>query len=95
MYDIYIWDISGNCENIPQPLPANLKNYKLHDIEIRYGLLQLGEGLAFLHGDVKLLHRNLCPESIVINIHGAWKIFGFDFCALNQSSDSKQVCEDN
>ncbi|EFN76018.1 SCY1-like protein 2 [Harpegnathos saltator] len=83
-------NVLGNDENIPQPTPANLRDYKLHSIEIRYGLLQLGEGLAFLHGDVKLLHRNLCPESIVINIHGAWKIFGFDFCALNQSSDSKQ-----
>ncbi|XP_032671770.1 SCY1-like protein 2 [Odontomachus brunneus] len=83
-------NVLGNYENIPQPTPTNLRDYKLHDIEIRYGLLQLGEGLAFLHGDVKLLHRNLCPESIVINIHGAWKIFGFDFCALNQSSDSKQ-----
>ncbi|EZA58274.1 SCY1-like protein [Ooceraea biroi] len=83
-------NVLGNQENIPQPTPMSLKGYKLHDIEIRYGLLQLGEGLAFLHGDVKLLHRNLCPESIVINVHGAWKIFGFDFCALNQSSDSKQ-----
>ncbi|XP_011171073.1 SCY1-like protein 2 [Solenopsis invicta] len=83
-------NVLGNYENIPQPTPVNLKDYKLHDIEIRYGLLQLGEGLAFLHGDVKLLHRNLCPESIVINVHGAWKIFGFDFCALNQNADSKQ-----
>ncbi|XP_012054703.1 PREDICTED: SCY1-like protein 2 [Atta cephalotes] len=83
-------NVLGNYENIPQPTPANLKGYKLLDIEIRYGLLQLGEGLAFLHGDVKLLHRNLCPESIVINVHGAWKIFGFDFCALNQNSDGKQ-----
>ncbi|XP_018050975.1 PREDICTED: SCY1-like protein 2 [Atta colombica] len=83
-------NVLGNYENIPQSTPANLKGYKLLDIEIRYGLLQLGEGLAFLHGDVKLLHRNLCPESIVINVHGAWKIFGFDFCALNQNSDGKQ-----
>ncbi|XP_029155271.1 SCY1-like protein 2 [Nylanderia fulva] len=83
-------NVLGNYENIPQPTPANLRDYKLHDIEIRYGLLQLGEGLAFLHGDVKLLHKNLCPESIVINNHGAWKIFGFDFCALNQNPDSKQ-----
>ena len=80
----------GNHDNLPQPLPVVLKDYKLHDVEIKYGLLQLGEGLAFLHGDVKLLHRNLCPESIVINSHGAWKIFGFDFCALNQSVEGKQ-----
>lgn len=83
-------NILGNHNNLPQPLPMALKDYKLHDIEIKYGLLQLGEGLAFLHGDVKLLHRNLCPESIVVNSHGAWKIFGFDFCALNQSIEGKQ-----
>ncbi|XP_076652342.1 SCY1-like protein 2 [Halictus rubicundus] len=82
-------NVLGNHYNLPQPLPAALKDFKLHDIEIKYGLLQLGEGLAFLHGDVKLLHRNLCPESIVINSHGAWKIFGFDFCALNQSMEGK------
>ncbi|XP_015597585.1 SCY1-like protein 2 [Cephus cinctus] len=80
----------GRSENVPQPPPAALRDYKLLDVEIRYGLLQLGEGLAFLHGDVKLLHRNVCPESIVINGHGAWKIFGFDFCALNQSPNDKQ-----
>ena len=81
----------GNMENTAQPLPKALREYKLLDVEIRYGLLQLGEGLAFLHSDVKLLHRNLCPESIVINKNGAWKIFGFDFCALNQNPNDKQV----
>ncbi|KZC09290.1 PREDICTED: SCY1-like protein 2 [Dufourea novaeangliae] len=83
-------NILGNHDNISQPLPLTLKDYKLHDVEIKYGLLQLGEGLAFLHGDVKLLHRNLCPESIVINSQGAWKIFGFDFCALNLTVEGKQ-----
>ncbi|CAK9814468.1 SCY1-like protein 2 [Anthophora quadrimaculata] len=83
-------NVLKNYDNLPQPLPVTLKDYKLHDVEIKYGLLQLGEGLAFLHGDVKLLHRNLCPESIVINSHGAWKIFGFEFCALNQNAEGKQ-----
>lgn len=46
--------------------------------------MQLTEGIGFLHSDVKLLHRNICPESIVINKQGAWKIFGFDYCATNQ-----------
>jgi SCY1-like protein 2 len=27
---------------------------------------------------VKLLHRNICPESIIININGAWKLAGFE-----------------
>lgn len=83
-------NILGNHYNLSQPLPTALKDYKLHDVEIKYGLLQLGEGLAFLHEDVKLLHRNICPESIVINSQGAWKIFGFDFCALNQNVESKE-----
>ncbi|KAF2901063.1 hypothetical protein ILUMI_05119 [Ignelater luminosus] len=68
------------------PQPTNMSDYKFHDIEIKYGLLQVGEGLAFLHNDVKLFHRNICPESIIINQQGAWKIFGFDFCIHNTSA---------
>ncbi|XP_008548320.1 SCY1-like protein 2 [Microplitis demolitor] len=83
-------NVIGNIENISQISSKDLKDYKLLDVEIKYGLLQLGEGLAFLHSDVKLLHRNLCPESVVINKNGAWKIFGFDFCALNQSPNDKE-----
>ena len=58
-------------------------NFQLFDVEIKYGLLQLCEGLAFLHDSVKLLHRNISPESIILNHQGAWKIFGFDFCLQN------------
>nr|CAH7718028.1 unnamed protein product [Callosobruchus chinensis] len=76
-------NILGQTTNMPQP--ANMSDYKFFDIEIKYGLLQISEGLAFLHGDVKLLHKNICPESIVINSQGAWKIFGLDFCIHNTS----------
>ncbi|XP_044757713.1 SCY1-like protein 2 [Coccinella septempunctata] len=76
-------NIFGNTFNMPQP--ANMYDYKLFDVEIKYGLMQLAEGLAFLHNDVKLLHGNICPESIVINKSGVWKIFGFDFCIHNAS----------
>lgn len=73
-------NILGNHENLSVPPPKELKEFQLYDIEIKYGLLQITEGIAFLHNDVKLLHRNICPESIIINKNGAWKIFGFDFC---------------
>ncbi|CAH1970866.1 unnamed protein product [Acanthoscelides obtectus] len=76
-------NILGQTTNMPQP--ANMSDYKFFDIEIKYGLLQVSEGLAFLHTDVKLLHKNICPESIVINNQGAWKIFGLDFCIHNTS----------
>ncbi|CAH0399667.1 unnamed protein product [Chilo suppressalis] len=78
-------NILGNTENMPQPVPSHLNNYKLYELEIKYGLMQVAEGLAFLHNDVKLLHHNVCPESIIVNQQGAWKIFGFDFCIANQS----------
>lgn len=76
-------NVLGQTTNMPQP--ANMSDYKFYDIEIKYGLLQISEGLAFLHNDMKLLHKNISPESIVINKQGAWKIFGLDFCVHNTS----------
>ncbi|XP_050436024.1 SCY1-like protein 2 [Adelges cooleyi] len=70
----------GKMDNTPQPASKDLQDYKLYDIDIKYGLMQLGQGLVFLHNDAKLLHHNLCPENVIINEQGAWKIFGFDFC---------------
>ncbi|XP_048519751.1 SCY1-like protein 2 [Dendroctonus ponderosae] len=74
-------NILGETTNMPQP--ANMSDYKFFDIEIKYGLLQISEGLQFLHNDVKLLHKNMTPESIVINASGVWKLFGLDFCVHN------------
>ncbi|PNF41917.1 SCY1-like protein 2 [Cryptotermes secundus] len=83
-------NILGSTENMPSPPPTHLRNYKLFEVEIKYGLLQVGEGLAFLHSDVKLLHHNICPEVIVVNQQGAWKIFGFDFCIHNHNTQDSQ-----
>ncbi|XP_075145602.1 SCY1-like protein 2 [Haematobia irritans] len=57
---------------------------KLYDVEIRHGLLQLFDGLQFLHNDAKIVHRNISAETIVINKNRSWKLFGFDFCVANQ-----------
>ncbi|KAG1701411.1 SCY1-like protein 2 [Nymphon striatum] len=78
-------NILNHHDNMPTPPPPELKGFSLHDVEIKYGLLQLSEGLAFLHNDVKLLHRNISPESILINGSGAWRISGFEFCVPNSS----------
>lgn len=83
-------NILGNHVNMPHPVPSGIASYKLFDVEIKYGIIQLSEGLSFLHSDVKLLHRHICPESIVVNKQGAWKIFGFDFCVLNQNPHDAQ-----
>lgn len=34
-----------------------------------------------------MLHRNICPENIIITKRGAWKLFGFEFCAQPNASD--------
>ncbi|KAL1491791.1 hypothetical protein ABEB36_012335 [Hypothenemus hampei] len=82
-------NILGETTNMPQP--ANLSDYKLFDIEIKYGLLQISEGLQFLHNDVKLLHRNISPETIVVNASGVWKLFGLDFCVHNVNPPNQTV----
>ncbi|XP_054012901.1 SCY1-like protein 2 isoform X1 [Hylaeus anthracinus] len=58
---------------------AYAKDYNLLDIEIKYGLLQITEALLFLHGVSKILHRNVCPASIIITKTGTWKLAGFEF----------------
>ena len=75
----------GNHENMPSPLPQEFAEYKLFEVEIKYGLMQLAEALSFLHKDVKLLHRNICPESIIINSNGAWKLAGFELFVTNNN----------
>ncbi|KAK8387738.1 hypothetical protein O3P69_018319 [Scylla paramamosain] len=83
-------NVLGNTDSAPTPLPPQLRDYKLYDVEIKYGLMQVSEGLAFLHNSVKIVHRNICPENIVLNHRGAWKLFGFDFCVANQSPADQQ-----
>ena len=70
----------GGHDNLPSPLPEQLRGFKMFEVELKYGLLQVAEGLGFLHGQARMLHRNICPESIVINEAGAWKLSGLEYC---------------
>ncbi len=76
----------GFYDNMTQPVPKEFEDYKLYDVEIRYGIVQLCDGLTFLHNEVKLLHRNISPESIIINSNGAWKLSGFEL-SIQGSAD--------
>jgi hypothetical protein len=46
----------------------------MFQMQIQKGILQICKGLAFLHNSAKLIHSNLCPESVIIN--GAVNNFG-------------------
>ena len=72
-------------------LIASLQEHQFHPVEVKYGLLQLAEGLSFLHNDARLFHGNLTPESVIINHKGEWKLGGFHFCCYTQYTSSAQV----
>ncbi|XP_054844268.1 SCY1-like protein 2 [Eublepharis macularius] len=82
-------NVLGSWDNLPSPVPCDIKEYKLYDVETKYGLLQVSEGLSFLHSSVKMVHGNLTPENIILNKSGAWKIMGFDFC-IQSTNPSEQ-----
>ncbi|XP_040347051.1 SCY1-like protein 2 isoform X4 [Herpailurus yagouaroundi] len=82
-------NVLGNWENLPSPVSPDIKDYNLYDVETKYGLLQVSEGLSFLHSSVKMVHGNITPENIILNKSGAWKIMGFDFC-VSSSNPSEQ-----
>ncbi|CAK8690323.1 unnamed protein product [Clavelina lepadiformis] len=78
-------NVLGMHGNIANPT-KELQGYELNEVELKYGILQVSEGLAFLHTSVKMTHGNICPESVIINKIGSWKIAGFDFCIPNSGS---------
>ncbi|XP_056877979.1 SCY1-like protein 2 isoform X1 [Takifugu flavidus] len=90
-------NVLGQWDNLPSPVPTDIKEYKLFDVETKYGLLQISEGLSFLHSGVKMVHGNLCLENVILNKSGSWKIMGFDFSisAANPSdSEPKYTCKE-
>ncbi|XP_031438307.1 SCY1-like protein 2 isoform X2 [Clupea harengus] len=90
-------NVLGQWDGLPTPVPTDIKNYKLYDVEIKYGLLQISEGLSFLHTGVKMVHGNLCLENIIINKSGSWKIMGFDFSISSNNpseAEAKYVCKE-
>ncbi|CAK5088447.1 unnamed protein product [Meloidogyne enterolobii] len=76
--------------NMPST-PKCLKDFSLESIEIRHGLFQLSEALAFLHNDTKMVHSNVSPSSIIINKKGDWKLASFDFCIVGVVSTQDKV----
>ncbi|GAB1295483.1 SCY1-like protein 2 [Apodemus speciosus] len=82
-------NVLGNWENLPSSISPDIKDYKLYDVETKYGLLQVSEGLSFLHSSVKMVHGNVTPENIILNKSGAWKIMGFDF-SVSSNNPSEQ-----
>lgn len=63
---------------------------QLDELQVKAGLLQLCDGLKFLH-TAKMLHRNLCLENIFVDSNNTWKIAGFDFSCRAQPNEQTNV----
>uniref|UniRef100_A0AC35TLW9 Protein kinase domain-containing protein n=1 Tax=Rhabditophanes sp. KR3021 TaxID=114890 RepID=A0AC35TLW9_9BILA len=56
-------------------------------LEMKLGVLQLIDGITYLHNKVHLLHSNLVPSSIYISKNKQWKIAGFGFSVRANDSN--------
>ncbi|KAL0902381.1 hypothetical protein ABMA27_000265 [Loxostege sticticalis] len=65
--------------NAPTQRPPHAREYFFLDIELRYGLLQIIEALHYLHYTARQIHRNVCPQVIIVSKRGTWKLFGLEF----------------
>lgn len=43
---------------------------------------QITEALSFLHYSGHVLHRNVCPASILVTKKGTWKLAGLEFTGM-------------
>ncbi|XP_058065791.1 SCY1-like protein 2 [Anopheles bellator] len=68
--------------------PAHAKEYTFLDIELKYGILQITEALSFLHYSGQVIHKNVCPSSILITKKGTWKLAGFEFTERINETDA-------
>ena len=51
-------------------------------------MLQVADGLHFLHTQANQIHRNISPEAICITGSGAWKLADFGFAMLAEFGNS-------
>ncbi|KAJ8018870.1 SCY1-like protein 2 [Holothuria leucospilota] len=84
-------NLLGCREGMPSPVPQVVTDHELYEVEIKYGLLQLTEALKFLHNNVKMIHGNICPENVILNANGAWKLAGFDFFIQSSNPPDQPV----
>jgi SCY1-like protein 2 len=75
-------------------IDATPKKIEIFDFEVKYGMCQIIEALAFCHRNAKVTHANLTPQNIYITPNGHWKLSGFHF-SLYPASSGNNVADPN
>ncbi|KAK3588431.1 hypothetical protein CHS0354_026758 [Potamilus streckersoni] len=78
-------NLLGNYDRMPVQIPQDIKENEFLEFEIRYGILQITEALSYLHSTEQLVHRNVCPESILLTKRRCWKLAGLGFAEKFQT----------
>ncbi|ERL92915.1 hypothetical protein D910_10220 [Dendroctonus ponderosae] len=82
----------GGTQQPPMKPGVMQREYNFLDIEHKYGLLQITEALAFLHFTGHVIHKNVCPGSILVTKRGTWKLAGMEFVEkLHDAQDGQEV----
>ena len=67
------------------------RELEIDELEIQKGLLQVAQGLEFLHESAGLVHGNLTPEAIFVNVKSDWKMAGFGFAGPPDESTTQST----
>ncbi|XP_041357595.1 SCY1-like protein 2 [Gigantopelta aegis] len=86
-------NILGNFERMPAMIPQELKDYVFIELEIKHGILQITEALSYLHCTEQMLHRNICPQSILVTKRGVWKLAGLGFVEKPKEGKDTYPCQ--
>lgn len=67
------------------------RDLEIDELEIQKGLLQVARGLEFLHESAGLVHGNLTPDAIFVNVKSDWKIAGLGFAGPPDTSSTQST----
>lgn len=70
-------DVLHGGHGLQAELAQERRALRVSELEVKHGLLQVSEGLHFLHSEAGVVHREICPSSIFITRAGSWKLGGF------------------
>ncbi|XP_012938945.1 SCY1-like protein 2, partial [Aplysia californica] len=83
-------NVLGNHERLPANVSSEVRDHDFIELEIKHGIVQITDALSYLHNSERLIHCNICPQSILLTRKGGWKLMGFGFA--EKIKDGKEGC---
>eukprot|EP00357_Protocruzia_adherens_P036390 CAMPEP_0115017624 /NCGR_PEP_ID=MMETSP0216-20121206/28242_1 /TAXON_ID=223996 /ORGANISM="Protocruzia adherens, Strain Boccale" /LENGTH=554 /DNA_ID=CAMNT_0002388505 /DNA_START=77 /DNA_END=1737 /DNA_ORIENTATION=+ len=84
--DNSLHSLLGNDEDV-----TARSKVKPSELEMKLNILDVVEGITFLHNDAKIIHLGISPENIYVTQSGKWKISGFSMAVTNSYESEVEV----